>query len=271
MREKLFGDNLRTAFRNHNPTVTDPIRKDIATVGKLLRGRFRSDSHLTRKLARDYLRRSIQLMQGAAFMCLLVDLKAERGYDFLDRLRLRSPSQIESVEEFSRNSDLILSEDAATKEAWAANDIPRAFVNHWLHNVRNTLKEASPEATLLTFASGGTIQQMAELGHVSFFVELGRILDDAVKRRGSGSLRHANTQLILEAWISLNLGECGADGTEAHNRYQAYATALKQPTLGLTEFLTAWQNVRTKFLRDLLKRIKSLKVTRPRRTRRPKG
>lgn len=244
----ISGQETARLFRRRTGALGKQVRNDMAHVCKFLRpGYIAAADPSERNGAIMLTRRALRVMHAAALDCFDADRMSAttgNGYSFLQHLTLRSHGQMRSVDFFALRPDLMGWENKDTTEAWNAGDEGKAREKHWLHVVRGMLKSSmSAQQVVRSLEEHGVLREMGSSGWASFFVTLGDTLRD--------SPVESCTQRILKAWIPLNFAACPPDGRQAHDLFELYSKALKQPAVDYVMFKTGWNNVRNKHLAQL--------------------
>jgi len=124
------------------------------------------------------------------------------------------------------------------------NEVVRKLI---LERFRETLRDGRTIEYALALHEG-SIQKMAEKGLGTFFEDLGHTL----RKHRRTPFKRSLTDWIIRAWLPLCLWECDPNGHEAHERF-CHATdllGLNFPDVHngkfLSQFITAWRNVRSK-------------------------
>jgi hypothetical protein len=249
----ISGQPLARAFRHQHPAVAAKVRKEIAAAWRILK--ISAIQYYSGSLSQTRLvvRRALRIMYEAMLDCFEADKRrglSKHRYHFLNRLEFTSPAQLSSVAHFSLRPELLNWENAETREAWESENLEAATVKHWLHIFRRNIRhQMSPRDALTSFSDYGVMRHMAEHGYESFFIGLGDILRKPCGQEGLHSR-------IINAWVPLNLGDCGPDGVEAHRRFEEYSRALGRNSEDYIQFKRGWNNVRNRALRQLVVAIR---------------
>lgn len=132
----------------------------------------------------------------------------------------------------------------SARAAAREGDAEKALDKRLLHRVRERLRDGFPTENVLAYYARD-IQARHEAGRVQFAIDLGRELEQALRK--PERYQRSTSDWLLRLWLPLRLWECPANGETAYYRFAQAAKLLGQVPVGFPAFLTAWRNGRARF------------------------
>lgn len=135
----------------------------------------------------------------------------------------------------------------SARAAAREGDAEKAMDKRLLHRVRERLRDGFPPENVLAYYASD-IQARHEAGRVQFAIDLGRELEQALRK--PERYQRSTSDWLLRLWLPLRLWECPANGETAYHRLTQAALLMGQVPVGFPAFLTAWRNGRARFAGD---------------------
>ncbi|WP_050030979.1 hypothetical protein [Verrucomicrobium sp. BvORR034] len=132
----------------------------------------------------------------------------------------------------------------SARAAAREGDAEKAMDKRLLHRVRERLRDGFPPKNALAYYASD-IQARHEAGRVQFAIDLGRELEQALRK--PERYQRSTSDWLLRLWLPLRFWECPANGETAYHRFTQAAKLLGQVPVGFPAFLTAWRNGRARF------------------------
>ncbi len=132
----------------------------------------------------------------------------------------------------------------SARAAAREGDAEKAMDKRLLHRVRERLRDGFPPENVLAYYASD-IQARHEAGRVQFAIDLGRELEQALRK--PERYQRSTSDWLLRLWLPLRLWECPANGETAYHRLTQAARLMGQVPVGFPAFLTAWRNGRARF------------------------
>lgn len=142
-----------------------------------------------------------------------------------------------------RDSEKVSQVGRSARAAAREGDAEKAMDKRLLHRVRERLRDGFPPENVLAYYASD-IQARHEAGRVQFAIDLGRELEQALRK--PERYQRSTSDWLLRLWLPLRLWECPANGETAYHRLTQAALLMGQVPVGFPAFLTAWRNARTR-------------------------